>query len=80
MQKLEEIVTYFKENPPPATPLKTKYTTISDVSKFVNSHIEYCQYNKDRKFIKPYYERLYAMYRYLKTQNEQVQNKSNDNA
>ena len=64
--KLSELEEYFKDNPPPDSPIKINgFTTINDPKYFINACIQTLKSNPGNKLYMAYYIHLLDLYNYL---------------
>ena len=56
--KINDLEKWFDNQELPNTFILNDFTTITDVKKFVNTHINFIKNYPDNKTFKPYYDRL----------------------
>ena len=67
--RVEELSNFFNELPEITGPIQLKKEeVISDVKKFVNSHLEIVRYNENNPVCQPYYDRLCQLKKILEEQ------------
>jgi len=65
---IEGLEKYFSEIELPETPIKiSNHEMITDVNKFIDSHLSICKANRGKKYFAPYFHRLTRLHKILKS-------------
>lgn len=65
LKKVERLIKFLKETNLPKSIKLDECTEITDVNRFVNSHITAIKKNSGNKYFIPYYKRLVKLYNLL---------------